>query len=159
MVEISLYHIENNFDEWYEIPEHLQELMSDFWNDIYSIKEARVVIWIMILATILAVSVYVIKWIRDMAIGGGRGDFRSSDSLSTFRELRDAGKINDEEFRRVRASVGTKQGTQAESDSEGIPTNQLDQQQKKILQDNESNTADESDSSVRFESIDESQES
>lgn len=80
------------------------ESIRSFWSDINEIREARMVVWITILAIVLAVSIYAIKTIRDWLLGSHQPT--TSDHLTRFRELREQGKINDEEFTRLRSTVG-----------------------------------------------------
>ncbi len=65
------------------------------------------VFWFLVLAIVLAIAVWGIKWIRDNLLGDS--PVSSSDHLSSFRELRDQGILDDDEFRRVRSTVGLKE--------------------------------------------------
>jgi hypothetical protein len=79
--------------------------LQQFWERLNSAPEARMVFWLTVLAIVIFVSIYIIKTIRDWMIGGVGSD---SDHLSTFRELRDQGKLDDEEYKRLKIAINPK---------------------------------------------------
>ena len=78
----------------------------EFWDQAMAIREAR---WIMAtagLAVLLVVGFYVFKLVRDMALGNSSfGPAESADFLTDFQKLRDEGKLNEEEYARLKKSI------------------------------------------------------
>ncbi len=79
--------------------------LQKFWERLNSAPEARMVFWLAVLAIVIFVSIYIVKTIRDWMIGGMANE---SDHLSTFRELRDQGKLDDEEYKRLKSAINPK---------------------------------------------------
>ncbi len=74
------------------------------WTETMQIPEAR---WIAIIAglvILLAIAYYVLKSLREMAIGG---EATPTDFISEFQKLRDEGKLDDDEFSRLAHSIPT----------------------------------------------------
>jgi hypothetical protein len=78
----------------------------EFWDQAMAIREAR---WIMAAAgllVVLLVGFYLFKLVRDMALGNTSfGSAESTDFLTEFQKLRDEGKVNDEEYKRLKQSI------------------------------------------------------
>ena len=72
------------------------------WTETMQIPEAR---WIAILAglvILMAIAYYVLKLLREMAIGG---ESPPTDFIGEFQKLRDEGKLDDDEFSRLAHSI------------------------------------------------------
>ena len=91
--------------------------IKELWNDTMTIPEARWVIWVTILVILLVVAIFFAKMFRDMAFGGGGEP--SARMLSDFEELRDQGKIDDEEFTKLKQTIReqNEESTQPEKSS------------------------------------------
>ena len=92
----------------------------EFWDQAMAIREAR---WIMAAAgllVVLLVGFYVFKLLRDMALGNTSfGSAESTDFLTEFQKLRDEGKVNDEEYKRLKQSIPN-----VHSEDNGSPLNE-----------------------------------
>jgi len=78
----------------------------EFWDQAMAIREARWLVTVVGLVVILLVGFYLFKLVRDMALGNSSfGSTESTDFLSEFQKLRDEGKVNDEEYKRVKQSI------------------------------------------------------
>ena len=91
-----------------------------------AIREAR---WIMAAAgllVVLLVGFYVFKLLRDMALGNTSfGSAESTDFLTEFQKLRDEGKVNDEEYKRLKQSIPNAHSDGKDSSpSEGSASNE-----------------------------------
>ena len=74
------------------------------WTETMQIPEAR---WIAIIAGLIilvAIAYYVLKFLREMAIGG---EANPTDFIGEFQKLRDEGKLDDDEFSRLAHSIPT----------------------------------------------------
>jgi Zn-dependent protease with chaperone function len=86
--------------------------LREFWTDLTEIREARMVVWLTLLAIVLSIGIFVVKWIRDMFLGINQAS--PTDHLTGFRALREQGKIDDEEYQRLRSTVSKKVAPQIE---------------------------------------------
>jgi len=78
----------------------------EFWDQAMAIREARWILAAAGLAVLLLVGFYVFKLVRDMALGNTSfGPAESTDFLTDFQKLRDQGKLNDEEYKRLKQSI------------------------------------------------------
>ena len=78
---------------------------------------AQVVIWVSVLIVICLVGIYLIWWIRNREDGS---EPPASEWLTGFREMSDHGEITPQEFRKIKAVLGTKlQGKKESKDTEG----------------------------------------
>ena len=78
---------------------------------------AQATIWGTVLIVLCLVGVFVVKRFRDRADRGGPSP---SDLLSEFRELREDGDITPQEYRQIKAVLGTKlQQSLGSKDAEG----------------------------------------
>ena len=78
---------------------------------------AQATIWGTVLIVLCLVGVFVVKRFRDRADSDGPSP---SDLLSEFRELREDGDITPQEFRQIKAVLGTKlQQSLGSKDTEG----------------------------------------
>ena len=66
------------------------------------IPEARWIIWITLLVIFVLVGSYVAMYFRGQAKGISH---ESTDYLSDFRKLKDEGKLDDEEFGRLKQAI------------------------------------------------------
>ena len=76
--------------------------MNQFWNEVMQIKEARWIVAAFGLITCVLVAYYFVKLFRDMAYGGG---IDAAGNLPDFERLRREGKLNDEEYNRLKKSI------------------------------------------------------
>jgi hypothetical protein len=78
----------------------------EFWDQAMAIREARWLMTAVGLLVLLLVAYYLFKLVRDMALGNTSfGSAESADFLNDFQKLRDEGKVNDEEYKRVKQSI------------------------------------------------------
>lgn len=75
-----------------------------FWSKVMEMPEARLFIAFVGLAIGLIVVYYVVMLFRNMAIGG---PVESVDYIAEFRQLRDEGKLDDEEYERLSKVIPT----------------------------------------------------
>ena len=76
------------------------------WNQVMAIQEARWLLAAVGLLILLLVGFYVFKLVRDIALGNASfGPAESTDFLTEFQKLRDEGKVNDEEYKRLKQSI------------------------------------------------------
>jgi hypothetical protein len=73
---------------------------------------ARLVIWSAVLATVIAVSVYIVAKVREGLMGR---DSDANELLTKFREIRSQGDLSEEEFRTIKTQLA--QQLQKESGS------------------------------------------
>lgn len=73
-----------------------------FWNETMQIKEARWIVAAFGLITCVLVAFYFVKLFRDMAYGGG---VSSAGELPDFERMRREGKLNDEEYQRLKKTI------------------------------------------------------
>lgn len=66
---------------------------------------AQATVWVTVLIVLCLVAVFVVKRFRDRADSEGPSP---SDLLSEFRELSEGGEITPQEFRQIKAILGTK---------------------------------------------------
>ena len=70
------------------------------------IQEARWLAAAAGLLVVLLVGFYLFKMVRDMALGNTSfGSAESTDFLTEFQKLRDEGKVDDEEYKRLKQSI------------------------------------------------------
>ena len=78
---------------------------------------AQAVIWVTVLIALCAVGVYIIRWIRNRE---DNSQPRASEWLTGFREMSEHGEITPQEFRQIKAVLGTKlQQSLGAKDAEG----------------------------------------
>lgn len=78
------------------------DAIKKLWTETMQIPEAR---WIAIVAglvILVAIAYFVLKSLREMAIGG---EASPTDFISDFQKLRDEGKLDDDEFSRLAHSI------------------------------------------------------
>ncbi|NLS91300.1 MAG: hypothetical protein GXX96_03830 [Planctomycetaceae bacterium] len=85
--------------------------MAEFFED----PTVQLVIWLAVLAAIIAVAVYVIMRIRSEP---AQSEPVASEMLSKFRELRGQGDLSEEEFRTIKTTL-TEQLQHELKDNEG----------------------------------------
>ena len=73
-----------------------------FWKQTMQIKEARWIVAAFGLITCILVAYYFVKLFRDMALGGG---IDSASDLPDFEQLRREGKLNEEEYKKLKESI------------------------------------------------------
>jgi len=78
---------------------------------------AQAVIWVTVLIVLCMVGFYIVKWFRNR---NDKDKPSASELLTDFREMSEEGGLTPEEFRQVKAVLGTKLQHQMESkDAEG----------------------------------------
>ena len=80
---------------------------------------AQAVIWVTVLIALCAVGVYIIRWIRNRE---DNSQPRASEWLTGFREMSEHGEITPQEFRQIKAVLGTKLGTKLQRKGESKDT-------------------------------------
>jgi hypothetical protein len=86
--------------------QHMIESVREFWDRAMAINEARWVITIAGFVVSILIALYFVKLVRDLALGhGGSGLADSSAHLTNFQKLRDEGKLNEDEFKRLKESI------------------------------------------------------
>ena len=71
-----------------------------------AVREAQWIAAAAGLLVVLLVGFYLFKLVRDMALGNTSfGSAESTDFLTEFQKLRDEGKVNDEEYKRLKQSI------------------------------------------------------
>ncbi|MEL7499907.1 MAG: hypothetical protein AAFN77_20050 [Planctomycetota bacterium] len=72
------------------------------WQKIESIEYANVILFFAILAVLIAISFYVVNWLRGMAYD----DHEEPETLLTdFQQLKQEGKLSEDEFERVKTKA------------------------------------------------------
>jgi uncharacterized membrane protein len=80
-------------------------------------REAQIVLWLAVLAALVAVGVYVVGKVRQIAASDQP---QSSEMMSKFRDLHSQGDLTDEEFRTIKNKLaGRLQGELRRSEDEG----------------------------------------
>ena len=77
----------------------------EFFQDIWQIDLARYVIWATLLLMFLLVSVYVVQRLRGIVT---EKEPVPLDDLTAFRELREEGQLNADEFKRLKKTISDK---------------------------------------------------
>lgn len=78
------------------------ESLKNYWSELMEIPEAKWVVLVTGLAICICAGFYVVKLFRDMAMGN-RSD--PTSYITDFQKLRDEGKLNDEEYSRLKQSI------------------------------------------------------
>ena len=73
---------------------------------------AQAVIWVSVLIALCLVGVYIVKWVRNRE---NSGEPPASEWLTGFREMNEQGEITPQEFRQIKAVLGTKLQRKGES--------------------------------------------
>lgn len=76
--------------------------ISKFWEEAMEIPEARWIIWLTLLVILILVGTYVAMYFRGQAMGIVK---EKADYLSDFRKLKDEGKLDEEEFGRLKQAI------------------------------------------------------
>ena len=78
------------------------ESASKYWQETMAIPEARWIVILTILAILILIGVYVTMYFRGHAKGLGS---EPADYLSDFRKLKDEGKLDEEEFGKLKRVI------------------------------------------------------
>ena len=78
------------------------ESLKNYWSELMEIPEAKWIVLVAGLAICICAGFYVVKLFRDMAMGT-RSD--PTSYITDFQKLRDEGKLNDEEYSRLKQSI------------------------------------------------------
>ncbi len=82
------------------------------WLDAMQDPATRWIVAIFVLISVILVAVYVAKWFRDLAIGGG---LESVSHLSEFERLHAEGKLNADEYQRLKKTIPLNIQTQSKT--------------------------------------------
>lgn len=116
----------------------------EFWDQAMEIREARWILTATGFLVVILVGFYLFKLVRDMALGStSHRVVDSAEFLTDFQKLRDEGKLNEEEYARLKQSIpsdcdGGKDLPSAQEPSSGTPVNFLplpDSESEKDLND------------------------
>ena len=77
--------------------------------------EERLIIYGLILAILVAIAIYVIKYVRGNAM---KSSPEITDYLGTFRQLHDEGAIGSEEYEKVRSTISAQAVEELAADAE-----------------------------------------
>lgn len=69
---------------------------------VFKLSAAQVVVWLAVLAALVALGVYVVGKVRAGFADKGP---RASEMLTSFRELYSRGELSDEEFRNIKTKL------------------------------------------------------
>jgi uncharacterized membrane protein len=72
------------------------------WDRFWSSEPESLVLWLSVLAALIAVAFYVIRKIRPKTVQSEPG---ASEMLSKFRDLHSEGELSDEEFRTIKTTL------------------------------------------------------
>lgn len=72
------------------------------WDRFWSLKPESLIMWLAVLAALIAVGVYVLMKIRSKTL---QNEPQSSELLSKFRDLHSEGELSDEEFRTIKTTL------------------------------------------------------
>lgn len=70
--------------------------------------QAQLVLWVALLAILLAVAVYIIKKLRGEAVQEEDQERSASELISKFRELHSRGGLTDAEFRTIKTKLAAR---------------------------------------------------
>lgn len=73
------------------------------WSEVTQIPEARWIIFGTLLLFLVLIAIYVSTYFRNLAIGGSESE--DLDLLSEFRNLRDQGHLDNDEYNRLKTVV------------------------------------------------------
>ena len=91
------------------------ETIKNTWNETMEIPEARWIFWLTILVIAVTVAIYFAKMFRDMATGR---NVATEDMLSNFERLRSEGKLDEEEYTKLKTTIRESQAEQEVSSEE-----------------------------------------
>jgi uncharacterized membrane protein len=72
------------------------------WDRFWSLQPETLILWLAVLAALVAVAVYFIKKIRTKTL---QYEPPASELLSKFRDLHSQGELSDEEFRTIKTTL------------------------------------------------------
>jgi uncharacterized membrane protein len=72
------------------------------WERFWSLEPERLILWLAVLAAMIAVAAYLIMKIRAKTL---QREPPASEMLSKFRELHSRGELTDEEFRTIKTTL------------------------------------------------------
>jgi hypothetical protein len=72
------------------------------WDRFWSLGPEKLVLWLAVLAAMIAVGAYLILKIRPKTV---QNEPAASELLSKFRELHSQGELSDEEFRTIKTTL------------------------------------------------------
>jgi uncharacterized membrane protein len=72
------------------------------WDRFWAMKPESLIIWLAVLAAMIAVGIYFIKKIRTKTL---QHEPVASELLSKFRDLHSQGELTDEEFRTIKTTL------------------------------------------------------
>jgi uncharacterized membrane protein len=75
------------------------------WDRFWSLKPEELILWVTVLAVLIAVAYYLLRKIRAKTV---QQEPEASELLSKFRELHSEGELSDEEFRTIKTTLSAK---------------------------------------------------
>jgi uncharacterized membrane protein len=72
------------------------------WDRFWSIQPERLILWLAVLAALIAVAAYFVMKIRAKTV---QHEPEASEMLSKFRDLHSQGELTDEEFRTIKTTL------------------------------------------------------
>ena len=82
------------------------------------IAEARWIVWFTVLLVAIITATYFAKMFRDMAVGQ---NVATEDLLSDFDRLRNEGKLNEEEFKKLKSTIRENQEAKQDNNEDPNP--------------------------------------
>lgn len=74
------------------------DALQQWWVGVMEVPGARWIVWGSLLAALLLTAFYILQFIRNLAVGSSG---TSHDHLGEFRKMRNAGKLDDSEYKRL----------------------------------------------------------
>ena len=72
------------------------------WDRFWSMKPESLIVWLAVLAALIAVAAYLLMKIRSKTV---QHEPQASELLSKFRDLHSQGELTDEEFRTIKTTL------------------------------------------------------
>jgi uncharacterized membrane protein len=72
------------------------------WDRFWSLKPESLILWLAVLAALIAVGGYIVMKIRSKTV---QNEPPASELLSKFRDLHSEGELSDEEFRTIKTTL------------------------------------------------------
>lgn len=107
------------------------ESLQQWWISVMEVPGARWIIWGSSLAALLFVTFYVLQLIRNLAIGGSRN---SHDYLGEFRKMRNEGKLDDSEYKRLTSVIPIPEAVSESPESDLAGDQALTAAAKEVIQ-------------------------
>jgi len=83
------------------------DAIAEWWAKVMAVPGANWVVAIFLLLSLLLVAIYVAKSFRDLATG--RNEIDTSSHFADFEKLRSEGKLDEEEYKRLKEALRRRQ--------------------------------------------------